>query len=129
MSLSNCEVQEAGFIKIAESLKITNLIHLDISLNVIAANLAKLEALGFDTKSQFKHLNLLNCDWQKNSLQILLHSTVNVSSLKSINISGCIMDDTDAQLLAASIIANDTLEQLVLAECACVTVSRISKCF
>ena len=46
-----------------------------------------------------------------------MRATEHVNNLKSINVSSCEMDDTDAQLLAASITANDTIEQLILAKC------------
>ena len=119
LSLSYCAVQETGFLEIAESLTSTNLISLEISSNVmtnnITAKLATINAFGKD--SQLQYLSVANCVWHEYSLQILLHSTENVNSLRFINVSSCEMDDTNAQLLAASITANDTLEQLILAKC------------
>jgi len=119
LSLSNCAIQETGFLKIAESLTSTNLINLEISCNIMTSNitakLATIKAFGED--SQLEYLSISNCVWYEYSLQMLLRSIEHVNNLRSINVGGCKMNDTDAQLLAASITANDTLEQLVLAKC------------
>jgi len=119
LSLSNCMIQEEGFLKIADSLLNATLIHLDISSNFITNNITAKLARGkvFLAKSQLKYLNVSQCDWQENSLTNILNATVNMSQLRCINLSGITMNDIEIQRLASSIIANDTLEQLVLAKC------------
>ena len=114
LSLSDCAIQEAGFLKITESLLNTNLTHLDVSLNVITNNVA---AKLIGNSLNLKFLNISNSDFHESGIQTLLYSITNMSNLRSINFGGCEMNNTDAQLLAASITANDTLEQLILAKC------------
>ena len=119
LSLSNCAIQETAFLEIAESLSSTKLITLEISFNVLASNFtAKLATIyAFGKYSQLQYLNVSNCVWHEYSLQLLLQSTEHVNNLRSINVSSCEMNGTDAELLAASISANYTLEQLILAKC------------
>ena len=119
LSLSNCGIQKTSFLEIAESLISTNLFTLKINYNVMTYNItAKLTTINaFSKDSQLQYLSVANCVWHEYSLQTLLHSTEHVDNLRSINVSGCEMNDTDTQLLAASITANDTLEQLILAKC------------
>jgi len=117
ISLSNCGILEAEFLKIANSLINADIIHLDISSNVITNNIAYelIRNNMFHENSQLQHLDILNCNWHENSLQILLNATVHVNSLRSINVGGCEIDNAEAECWAAWIFANEILEQLILA--------------
>jgi len=119
LSLSNCGIQEKGFLKIADSLLSTTLIHLDVSSNVITNNIAvKLtRSKIFLSKSQLKYLDVSQCDWKENSLTVILNATINIHQLTCLNVHCCKMDDAEIQKLTSSIFSNDTLEQLILAKC------------
>ncbi|XP_065894793.1 protein NLRC5-like [Dysidea avara] len=129
LSLSNCALQEDGFLRIADSLvKTKTLTHLDISSNFISNNVGAKLALTvvFSKKSQLKHLDVSECQWQENGLTKFLTSAMIVCSLRHINYSSCKLDDEQAKYLANSIISNGTLEHLILANCALTPVGLIS---
>ena len=119
LSLSNCTISGTGFLKIAESLASTNLINLEICSIIMTENItAKLATINaFSKDSRLRYISFSQYGLHEYSLQLLLHSTEHVNSLRSINVSSCIMNDTVAQLLAASLTTNDNLEQLILANC------------
>ena len=119
VSLCKCMKQEAGFLNIADSLVNTNLIHLEISFNIITNSTATILACSISFhQSKLKHLNISNCDWQENSFQIILKAIMIVNSLRTINVGGCEMGDEEIKYLATSITANNALEQLMLTKCA-----------
>ena len=120
LSLSSCALQEQGFISLADALTNSNLIWLDISSNCITKrvvselNLCRI----FLKRSQLECLNLKNCQWQENSLQIMLNEvTNNVKSLKCINLSGCEMNYKEVKILNTLIMSIYTIEQLILDKC------------
>ena len=120
LSLSNCDLQEDGFLEIATALQKTNvLIYLDISHNFVPRRTGMILARSnvFYKKSQLNYLNVSHCTWEKNGLLTLLASTMNVQYLKCINYSGCKMDDQQAKYLAGSISSNCTLEKLIVTGC------------
>ena len=119
--LSNCALMEEGMLKVADAFKSCRLLsHVNISSNLITDMvIARLTEVGvFSMTSQLKSINVSQCHWQTNSfITNLLLATINVTNLKSINCSRCVINDEDARQLAKAITVNVTLEQLILADC------------
>ncbi|XP_065895913.1 protein NLRC3-like [Dysidea avara] len=114
LSLSNCALQEEGFLKIADALKKMNvLIYFDISSNNITSEVGNKLIDVFGENSKLKHLDISECQW---NISMIL--CTNMTSLKCLNCSGCKMDDEQAAYLSCLITINTNLEQLTLVNCA-----------
>ena len=119
LSLSDCAIQKEGFLRICDGLKKTSsLIHLNLSFNFISSDVgSKLAMTNVFIGNPLKYFDASECQWERNSFSKMLLATMNVQNLKYVNYSGCKMDDGQAVFLASSITINNTLEQLILANC------------
>jgi len=116
--LLNCSLSIEGFLKVADALKITTVLkHLNVSSNyVTSCVMDKLTTAGlFFKNSQLNHLDISECQWDRNSLSKMFLAMKELHNLKCINCSGCKMDFIDYLNLGETIISSRTLEQLLLA--------------
>ena len=121
LSLSKCSLTIEGFLIVADALKMTAVPkHLSISSNHIVSRVMDTLTTSelFFENSQLEHLDISECQWDKNSLTKMFVATINLHGLRCINCSGCKMDLTNYHCLGQTITNNDTLEQIVLANCA-----------
>jgi len=128
LSLSNCVLQEVGFISIADALTNTALSWLDISFNSITSRIASELSLCkmFIVKSKLRCLNLNNCQWQGDSLEIMLNTIVRLENLKCISLSGCKINYKEAKIVASFVSSSNAIEQLILENCS-ITPARIER--
>ena len=94
------------------------MLYLDISLNFITDDAARMLGEFFRNAHVIKKLNVSQCKWQENGLSHLLDVLVNTCDLRYFNCSLCKINDDQAKILAKSSATNKTIEHLILANCA-----------
>ena len=120
LSLSNCSLTIEGFLNVTDGLKMATVLkHLNVSSNHITSRVMDKLATAselFCKNSQLEHLDISECRWDRDSLSEILVASNKLHNLKCINCSGCEIDFNDFYL-HESIINNDNLEQIALANC------------
>ena len=117
ISLSNCNLQEIGMIKLISNVK-HSLEHLDISSNVLSDEAANSVADLIFRSSKLEHLNLANCKIHEEGFSAIVKAITECAGLKHIDLkSDKIVDITMTDDIGKIIEKNHSLNHLCLSDC------------
>ena len=116
LALSDCELEERGFIAIAESLlNISSLKHLDLSNNVVT-DIELLPVVVANNKS-LSHLDLTDCKLPHMKLIEIAKTLQLTCTLKFLSLSSNVIVNKAAYEFALAISKNFALQHLALSDC------------
>ena len=115
---SNCKLQNAGLQQLFQATaKITSLVHLDLSKNLLTDVTVDSFALMIHQNVSLEYLNISGCCDKAKDFEKVTHSLVTLKSLTHLDLSCNVIDTTCADNITVLITNNVFLKHLNLSKC------------